>query len=155
MSDLVVKVQPSELKKPGYCFIRSMPCKITELEHLPKATANGNKRLRLVGTHIFSGKKYEDTINCTAGFHGIDVPVTSKATFSLLDVDVASGFLSLLTEAGETKEDAALGRAEDGEAFDEIGCEIQRRFEAGEALKVTVLSIMEKELVVDVSKDDA
>ena len=67
MAELVTKVQPAELKKPGFAFIRSMPCKITELEHLAKATANGNKRLRLVGLHVFTGKKYEDTLNCSAG----------------------------------------------------------------------------------------
>jgi hypothetical protein len=33
----VLKVQPDALRKGGYCFIRSMPCKIAELEHLAKA----------------------------------------------------------------------------------------------------------------------
>ena len=42
---------------------------------------------------------------------------------------------------------------EDGEAFDDVGREIVRRFEAEEALKVAVLSIMGKDLVVEVSKD--
>lgn len=152
--ELVVKVQPDALKKPGYCMIQGNPCKIVEITHLPKATANGNKRLKLVGTHIFTSKKYEDTLNCSAGFHGVDVPVTTKAWFPLLDVDTRSGFLSLMVDGGEgTKEDAALGRDEDGEGFDEVGKEIVRRFEADEALKVAVLTIMGKDLVVEVSKD--
>ena len=65
--ELVVKVPPEAVKKPGFCMIQGNPCKITELTNLPKATANGNKRLRLVGNHIFTGKKYEDTLNLTAG----------------------------------------------------------------------------------------
>ena len=39
--------------------------------------------------------------------------------------------------------------------FDAIGSEVVKRFEAGESLKVGVLSIMGKELVVEVGKDDA
>ena len=66
-------------------------------------------RLKLVGNHVFTGKKYEDTLNLSAGFHGIDVPVTSKAWFGLMDVDATTGFLSLMTNSGEPKEDAALG----------------------------------------------
>ena len=151
--EMVTKVQPEALRKPGYCMIQGNPCKISEIVHIPKATANGNKRVRLVGNHVFSGKKYEDTLNCTAGFHGIDVPVTHKSWYSLLDVDTGSGFLSLMMDSGDTKEDASLGRAEDGEAFDDVGQEIVRRFQADEALKVAVLSIMGKDLVVEVSKD--
>lgn len=149
----VVKLPPDAVKKPGYVMIQGNPCKISEVQHLPKATANGNKRCRLVGTHVFTGKKYEDTLNLTAGFHGIDVPVVSKKWYSLLDVDGQSGFLSLMTEEGDTKEDASLGFAEDGKTFDEVGAEVLQRFEADEALKVCVLTIMGKELVVEVSKD--
>ena len=151
--DEIVKVQPEELRKGGYCMIRGQPCRITELEHVSKATANGNKKLHIVGLQVFTAKKYEDTINLTAGFHGIDAPVSAKAQYSLLDVDLSTGFLSLLTDGGETKEDAALGRADDGKAFDDIGADIVRRFEADEPLTVTVLTIMGKDIVVDVSKD--
>ena len=177
--DRVTKVPPDAIKKPGFAIIQGMPCRIAEVTHKPKATANGNKRLFLAGTHIFTGKKYEDTLNLTAGaspalrtaavgsavptivirepfttgFHGIDVPVMSKATFALMDVDASSGFLSLLTDGGDTKEDVALSRAEDGVAFDALGAEVVQRFEAGESLKITVLSIMGKELVDGVSRD--
>ena len=149
----ITKVQPEALKKPGFAIIQGMPCRITEINHKPKATANGNKRLHLVGTHIDTGKKYEDTLNLTAGFHGIDVPVTSKASFALCDVDASTGFLSLLTDDGDTKEDVALSRAGDDSGFDAVGAEIVRRFEEGEALKVTVLSIMGKDIVEAVCRD--
>mmetsp|Transcript_93583 Transcript_93583/g.166497 ORF Transcript_93583/g.166497 Transcript_93583/m.166497 type:complete len:158 (+) Transcript_93583:54-527(+) len=152
--DLIVKLQPDQLTKPGYAMIQNMPCKLTEIKHMPKATANGNKRVHLVGLHVFTGKKYEDTINCTAGFHGIDCPVTSKASYTLLDVDQSTGFLSLLADSGDTKEDASLNRSDDG-SFDEIGDELVKFFEAGEAVKVTVLSIMGKDIVIEVTKDAA
>ena len=152
MAELTTKVQPEELKKSGYAMIRDQPCKLIEVNHLPKATANGNKRVQLIGLHIFTGKKYEDTINCSAGFHGIEVPITSKTSYTLLDVDASTGFLSLLTDSNETKEDAALSRAEDGE-FDSVGVECVQRFDEGEALKVMVLTIMGKDIVIEVSKD--
>ena len=103
-----------------YCFIRGNPCRLEVCEVLPKATANGNKRLHLKGPHVFTGKSYEDTLNLTAGFHGIDVPVTVKAQYSLLDADPDTGFLSLLTDSGDCKEDVGLARGEDG-AFDDLG----------------------------------
>ena len=81
------------------------------------------------------------------------MPVTSKQYFALLDVDAASGDLSLLTDGGDTKEDVSLSRnEEDSSMFDAIGSEVVKRFEAGESLKVGVLSIMGKELVVEVGK---
>lgn len=178
--ELTTKIMPEALKKPGFAMsepshfanilvpnaylpathirncsatVQGMPCRISEINHKPKATANGNKRLHLVGHHIDTGKKYEDTLNLTAGFHGIDVPVTNKASYTLLDVDTSSGFLSLLTDGGDTKEDVGLSKAEDGKEFDAIGKELIQRFEAGESLKVHVLSIMGKDIVEGCVRD--
>ena len=148
----IVKAPPEAVKKGGYCFIRGNPCRLEVCEVLPKATANGNKRLHLKGPHVFTGKSYEDTLNLTAGFHGIDVPVTVKAQYSLLDADPDTGFLSLLTDSGDCKEDVGLARGEDG-AFDDLGKEVIRRFEAGEALRLTVLSLMGKDVVIACDAD--
>ena len=73
-------------------------------------------------------------------------------SFLLLDIDPSTGNLSLLSDSGETKEDASLSRIEDG-SFDEIGADCVKLFDAGEALKVTVLTIMGKDIVVEVHKD--
>ena len=94
----------------------------------------------------------EDIHNLTQQPH-IEVPISSKAQYVLLDIDEESGFLSLLTGDGETKEDSALCRAidEDGqptEEFDEVGQEIIKRFNDGDSLRVTILSIMGKDLPV-------
>ena len=117
--EFVVKVGPAEVKKGGYAMIRGMPCKLSEVEQVKLSTAGGNKKLRLFGNHVFTGKKYDDTINTTAGFHGIDVPITSSKQYVLCDVDTESGFLTLMDEdSGEMHESARLG----GEApeFDEV-----------------------------------
>ena len=143
----IIKAPPEAVKKGGYCMIRGMPCKLEICEVLPKATANGNKRLHIRGPNVFTGKLYEDTLNLTAGFHGIYVPVTVKAQYSLMDVDSDTGFLSLLTDSGDCKEDVGLVKNEDG-SFDELGQEVISKFEAGEALKLTVLSILGKDVVI-------
>ena len=143
----IIKAPPEAVKKGGYCMIRGMPCKLEICEVLPKATANGNKRLHIRGPNVFTGKLYEDTLNLTAGFHGIDVPVTIKAQYSLMDVDSDTGFLSLLTDSGDCKEDVGLVKIEDG-SFDELGQDVISKFEAGEALKLTVLSILGKDVVI-------
>ena len=143
----IIKAPAEAVKKGGYCMIRGMPCKLEICEVLPKATANGNKRLHIRGPNVFTGKLYEDTLNLTAGFHGIDVPVTVKAQYSLMDVDSDTGFLSLLTDSGDCKEDVGLVKIEDG-SFDELGQEVISKFEAGEALKLTVLSILGKDVVI-------
>mmetsp|Transcript_25424 Transcript_25424/g.49784 ORF Transcript_25424/g.49784 Transcript_25424/m.49784 type:complete len:159 (-) Transcript_25424:102-578(-) len=150
--ELIRKAQPDELKKLGYAMIKGMPCRLSDVNQLPKATANGNRRVQIVGVHIFTGKKYDDTINCTAGFNGIDVPITSKESYTILDVDASSGFLSLVDDQGNTKEDASLSKSEDGE-FDELSQECIRRFSKGEILRVTVLTIMGKDVILEVAKD--
>ena len=72
MSDAeqVVKVQPDAVKKGGYAFIRGFPCRLVDLEVLPKATANGNKRLRMRGPHVFTGKIYGGGGHATTIPHG-------------------------------------------------------------------------------------
>ena len=45
------KVQPEELKKNGFAMIKGNPCRLSEVTQLPKATANGNKRVQLIGLH--------------------------------------------------------------------------------------------------------
>eukprot|EP00656_Telonema_subtile_P058536 TRINITY_DN9943_c0_g1_i1.p1 TRINITY_DN9943_c0_g1~~TRINITY_DN9943_c0_g1_i1.p1 ORF type:complete len:175 (-),score=72.42 TRINITY_DN9943_c0_g1_i1:356-880(-) len=150
--ELVMKVGPGDVKKGGYAMIRGMPCKLFEVEQVKLSTAGGNKKLRLFGYHVFSGKKYEDTINTTAGFHGIDVPVTSSSKYVLCDVDPESGFLTLMDDSGEMYEAAKLG----GEApdFDEVGQEVIRLFEEDDGeYSVTVLSIMNTEIAVEIKRN--
>lgn len=79
--------------------------------------------------------------------------MTTKSTYSLLDCDADTGFLSLLTEGGDCKEDVSLVKnAEDGK-FDEMGAEVLKRFDQGEALKLTVLSLLGKDVVVACETD--
>ena len=39
-----------------------MPCKMTEARLKKKATNKGNDRMELIGLHMWTGKKYVDTV---------------------------------------------------------------------------------------------
>ena len=84
----IIKVSPEAVKKGGYGMIRGMP-RVEICEVLPKATANGNKRLTYAAQTCSPGSPTR--IQFTAGFHGIDVPVTSRRSI-LMDVDPTRDF---------------------------------------------------------------
>ena len=162
--ELTIKVPFDDMKKGGaqgeggYVIIKGNPCKVLDIIAKTKGTGpTANDRVTIKGQHVFKKDvKCEDVFNLTAGFDGIEVPVVSKCWYSLIDVDTDSGFVTLLTDDGETKEDTALSRATDDDdetEFDAVGADVVARFEDGEALKVLVLSIMGKELVVQVMRD--
>ena len=85
----IVKVQPDAVKKGGYCFVRGNPCKLDVCEILPKATANGNKRLHVKGKDVFTRKTYDDVwsgMNVIMRSHtkmhtGIVLPNFARLTF--------------------------------------------------------------------------
>jgi translation initiation factor 5A len=102
-----------------------------------------------------TGKKYVDTLR---GDTLVPVIKVATATFALLDVDADSGAVSVMTDSGEMKEDANLGRASEeesisGNKWDSVGMDIILRYEAGESLKVTVFSALGREIVVDAKTD--
>jgi translation initiation factor 5A len=66
----------------------------------------------------------------------MDVPNVNRSEFSLLDID--DGFLSLMLADGSTKEDVKLPDSELGES-------IQKEFDEGKELLVTVVSSMGEE----------
>ncbi|MBB6682322.1 hypothetical protein H4O20_12790, partial [Aequorivita sp. 609] len=83
-------------------------------------------------------KKYEDICPST---HNMDVPNTKRNDYQL--VDISEGFLSLMMDNGDVREDL---RVPDGD----LGKEIESKFAAGEEMLVTVLSAMGEESAVAV-----
>merc|ERR1711862_594385 len=59
----------------------------------------------IVALDIFTTKKYEDL--CPTS-HNVEVPFVKRTEFQVLSADAVSGEVSLLTEAGETKDDLNL-----------------------------------------------
>lgn len=105
-------MQCSALRKNGFVVIKNRPCKIVDMS-TSKTGKHGHAKVHLVALDIFTGKKYEDLSPST---HNMDVPNVSRREYQLLDVS-DDGFLSLMADDGDTKDDV---RMPDGEIGDKI-----------------------------------
>lgn len=96
-------------------------------EHL-RLTESPSARLQ-----IFTQKKYEDLSPST---HNMDVPHVVRNEYQLVNID--EGFLNLLTQDGGEKNDVKVPE-------DKVGDEIQKAFDDGEDIIVTITSAMGEE----------
>merc|ERR1712035_69342 len=112
-------MQCSALRKNGYVMIKGRPCKIVEMS-TSKTGKHGHAKVHLVALDIFTGKKLEDICPST---HNMNVPNVTRKDYSLLNIE--DGFLSLMDDSGDQREDI---KVPDGE----VGEEIKSKFDAGE-----------------------
>ncbi|ETS62608.1 hypothetical protein PaG_03248 [Moesziomyces aphidis] len=131
-SSLTFPMQCSALRKNGHVVIKGRPCKIIDMS-TSKTGKHGHAKVHLVATDIFTSKKYEDISPST---HNMDVPNVSRNEFQLVNID--DGYLNLMTNDGDTKDDV---RVPDGE----LGEQIQAAFDDGKDLMVTIVSAMGEE----------
>lgn len=112
--------------------MKGRPVKIVDMS-TSKTGKHGHAKVHLVGIDIFTGRKYEDLSPST---HNIEVPVVKRDEYELLDID--DGYLNLMTDSGETKQDV---KAPEGE----LGEKLQADFDDGKDLVVTIVSAMDEE----------
>jgi len=62
------------VKKGGYCMLKGFPCKVTEYS-TAKPGKHGSAKATIVGTDIFTNKKYEDSWPTSAG---VSIPIVTK-----------------------------------------------------------------------------
>ncbi|ORE09217.1 eukaryotic translation initiation factor 5A [Rhizopus microsporus var. microsporus] len=132
-------MQCSALRKNGHVVIKGRPCKIVDMS-TSKTGKHGHAKVHLVGIDIFTGKKLEDISPST---HNMDVPNVVRNEYQLINID--DGFLSLMTQDGATKDDVKLPEGELGE-------QMERDFEEGKDLIVTVVSSMGEEHALSVKE---
>ncbi|CCE82727.1 Piso0_002469 [Millerozyma farinosa CBS 7064] len=132
---LTYPMQCSALRKNGHVVIKGRPCKIVEMS-TSKTGKHGHAKVHLVAIDIFTGKKLEDLSPST---HNMEVPNVRRQEYQLLDID--DGFLSLMTQDGDTKDDV---KVPDGD----LGAQIQSAFDEGKDLSVTIISSMGEEAAI-------
>ncbi|KAF7113125.1 hypothetical protein RHSIM_RhsimUnG0158300 [Rhododendron simsii] len=103
-----------------------------------KTGKHGHAKCHFVGIDIFNGKKLEDIVPSS---HNCDVPHVNRTDHQLIDIS-EDGFVSLLTENGNTKDDLRLP------TDDTLLTQIKDGFGEGKDLVVTtVMSAMGEEQI--------
>jgi len=137
-ASLTFPMQCSALRKNGHVVIKSRPCKIVDMS-TSKTGKHGHAKVHLVAIDIFTGKKLEDLSPST---HNMDVPNVTRQEYQLLDIS-EDGFLSLMDDSGNPKDDVKL-------PDDEVGDKIKKLFQEDEKdTNVIVLTAMGEERAMD------
>ena len=126
--------------KNGFLVIKGRPCKVADVS-TSKTGKHGHAKCHFVAIDIFTNKKYEDL---TPSSHNCDVPHVARQDYSLLDVS-DDGFLSLMDESGNTKDDLSLPKGTDDS--EKLAKQIKEEFDEGKELVVSVLKAMGEEMV--------
>lgn len=131
-------MQCSALRKNGFVMIKNRPCKIVEMS-TSKTGKHGHAKVHLVGIDIFNGKRYEDLCPST---HNIDVPNVSRIDFQLIDIS-DDGFVTLMTDKGDTRDDLCLPKDAD------LAAKIKEEFaKEDNTVLVTVISAVGEENII-------
>ncbi|KAG5542235.1 hypothetical protein RHGRI_021937 [Rhododendron griersonianum] len=102
-----------------------------------KTGKHGHAKCHFVAIDIFNGKKLEDIVPSS---HNCDVPHVNRTDYQLIDIS-EDGFVSLLTDNGNTKDDLRLP------TDDALLTQIKDGFGEGKDLVVTVMSAMGEEQI--------
>ncbi|KAK6151590.1 hypothetical protein DH2020_014225 [Rehmannia glutinosa] len=138
--------QAGTIRKNGHIVIKGRPCKVVEVS-TSKTGKHGHAKCHFVAIDIFNGKKLEDIVPSS---HNCDVPHVNRTDYQLIDIS-EDGFVSLLTENGNTKDDLRLPTDESllsqcrTYVFHRI--QIKDGFEQGKDLVVSVMSAMGEEQI--------
>ncbi|CAK6965950.1 eukaryotic translation initiation factor 5A-1-like [Scomber scombrus] len=128
-------MQCSALRKNGYVMLKGRPCKIVEMT-TSKTGKHGHAKVHLTGIDIFTQKKFEDICPST---HNMDVPNVTRKDFDV--IDVTEGYLTLIDDSGQTREDLKVPTGD-------VGKDIEKKFSDGESFMVTVMRAVAEEHVV-------
>jgi len=140
--------QAGTIRKNGFIVIKGRPCKVADVS-TSKTGKHGHAKCHFVGIDIFTGKKYEDL---TPSSHNCDVPHVNRQEFSVIDIE-EDGFVSLMDDAGNTKDDLGLPKGTDD--AEKLAEQIKKDFDDGRELVVTVLKAMGEEMISAVKSTQA
>lgn len=102
-------IRAGEVKKGMIVMLKGFPCKVIEVT-TSKTGKHGHAKANITGLDIFTSKKYID-ISPTS--HNMVAPFVTNSNYTLTDIQ--EGFVSLMDEGGEIREDLELPDGELGE----------------------------------------
>ena len=113
---------------------------------MSKTGKHGHAKCHFTGIDIFTKKKVEGLESST---HGILMPVVSKAEYTLVGM-TDEGYLTLMDDNGETREDLMLPT---GDEHKDLVEEIMKAYEDEKDLTLSVTKAMGTEMVLDYKED--
>merc|ERR1712212_866090 len=129
--------QCSALRKGGHVMIKGRPGKIVEMS-TSKTGKHGHAKVHMVALDIFTSKKLEDICPST---HNMNVPNVTRTDYQVANID--DGFCDLMNDEGETKSDLKV-------PDDDVGKEVQQKFDADDHFLVTVISACGEEKIIGI-----
>ncbi|XP_047049279.1 eukaryotic translation initiation factor 5A-5-like isoform X2 [Lolium rigidum] len=123
--------QASSIRRNGYIVIQNRPCKVVEVS-ASKTGNYGHGQCHFAAIDNFTAERFEDTVPSS---HNCDVPHVNRTDYQLIDI-TEDGYVSLLTENGNTKDDLKLPTDES------LLTQIKDGFNEGKDLMVSVMSAM-------------
>merc|ERR1712048_821134 len=140
-ASLTYPAAAGSIRKGAHIVIKGRPCKVLEMT-TSKTGKHGHAKCHFTAVDIFTGKKCEMLESST---HNCDVPNVNRAEYTLLDIS-DDGFVSLMEDSGETKDDLSLPSGT--EDLDALAVTLKEDFEEGKDLIITVLSAMNQEMII-------
>jgi len=136
-------MQCSALRKNGFVMLKGRPCNIVEMT-TSKTGKHGHAKVHLIGLDIFTNKKAEDICPST---HNMDVPFVKREDYQLMDIS-DDGFLTLMGDGGELREDLKLPEGE-------LGSQLKNEYDGGREILCTVLKACGEECVIAIKNNTA
>jgi translation initiation factor 5A len=141
-ASMVYNSEAGQIRVGGYMCIKEKPCKVSAVS-TSKTGKHGHAKCNFTAIDIFTQKKYEDIIPAT---HNTTVPNVTRKDYDLIDIS-DDGFLSVMDEDGEMREDVKLPDHPDNYAR-ELTQAFEKAQEDGKTLSISVLSAMGHEQVM-------
>ena len=139
----IEKIQAGCLKIGSLVMIKGHPCKVVSFS-TAKTGKHGAAKAMVTGIDIFSSNKYECTFSTG---ENVDAPVVERKEFTLNFID-DEGFMALMTEQGDIKEDL---KVPEEEWLKEVVEKARAILEDGKKeCLVTVVSAMGQEKLISV-----
>jgi translation initiation factor 5A len=139
----IEKIQAGCLKNGSLVIIKDHPCKVVSFS-TAKTGKHGAAKAMVTGIDIFTSNKYECTFSTS---DNVDAPVVNKKEYTLNFID-DEGFMALMDEAGNMKEDLKIP---EDEWLKDVTDKCREILEEGKKeCTVTIVSAMGKEKLISV-----